>query len=160
MLQSIIKGVNLNQEVKIIETKDYEIFKTLGKRLDLEVSGINDYYKAWVAIFNGKKVGGISLERQGRTYLLGVIVVDKKFQRLGLGKKLVLTLLEYLKKEKIPRVYVNTKVPEFFRKLNFKKIPHSEAPKFADCKDCSKYHKTCFPTHMLLELKDFKFQDE
>jgi N-acetylglutamate synthase-like GNAT family acetyltransferase len=149
----------LNQKVKIIETKNYEIFKTLGKKFDLEISGKKDYFKAWVAVSNGKKIGGISLERQENTYLLGVIVVDKNFQKLGLGKKLVLTLLEYLKKEKIPKVYVNTKVPEFFLKFNFKKIPHSKVPKFQDCSYCPKYHKTCFPTHMLLELKDFKSQE-
>ena len=143
-------------EIKIIETKDYEIFSILARKFDLETSGIGDYFKAWVTISDGKKVGGISLKKKDKTYLLDIIAVDKNYQKKGLGKKLLLILLKYLKKEKIPKVYVNTKVPEFFKKFNFKKIPRSKSPKFSDCWTCPQYNKTCFPTPMALELKDFK----
>ena len=140
------------EEIKIVETKDFEIFNTFVKKFDLEDTGLDYYYKAWIAVFNGKKVGGISLKKKGETYLLDIIAVDKKFQRKGLGKKLLLTLLRYLKKEKIPKVYVDTKVPEFFSRFNFKEIP--KPPKISACWNCSRYGKTCCPTHMILELKN------
>lgn len=139
-------------EIKIIETKDYEIFNTLAKKFDLETSGLNDYFKAWVAISNRKNIGGISLKKRGKIYLLDIIAVDRKYQKLGLGKKLVLTLLEYLKKRKVSKLYVNTKVPEFFKKFNFKEIPPSKSPIFSDCWNCPQYNKTCFPVHMILKL--------
>ena len=143
----------MSQEINIIETKDYEIFNTFAKKFDLETSGLKDYFKAWVAISDDKNIGGISLKRRGKTYLLDIIAVDKKYQKLGLGKKLMLILLRYLKKEKIPKIYVNTKIPNFFKKFNFRKIPRSKSPKFSDCWNCPQYNKTCFPTHMVLELK-------
>jgi N-acetylglutamate synthase-like GNAT family acetyltransferase len=139
------------KETKIVETKDFEIFNTFVKKFDLEDTGLDYYYKAWVAISNGKKVGGISLKKKGKTYLLDIIAVDKKFQKKGLGKKLLLILLRYLKKEKVPRLYVDTKIPEFFSKFGFKKV--SKPTKISSCWNCSRYGKTCCPTHMVLELK-------
>jgi len=139
------------EKIKIVETKDFEIFNTFVKKFDLEDNGLDYYYKAWITIANGKEVGGISLKKKGKTYLLDIIAVDKKYQKQGLGKKLLLTLLNYLKKEKVSRVYVDTKIPEFFSKFSFKKI--LKPPKISACWNCPRYGKTCCPTHMMLELK-------
>lgn len=143
-------------QIKIVETKDYQIFNDFAVKFNLETSGLKDYFKAWVSIHRGRKVGGISLKKRGKTYLLDMIAVDKKYQRKGLGRRLMQILLNYLKKEGIPRVYTNTVAPEFFKKFGFKKIPRSKSPKFSDCWNCPKYNVSCFPTSMLLELRDLK----
>jgi N-acetylglutamate synthase-like GNAT family acetyltransferase len=145
------------QNIKITKTKDYSIFNKLAKKTGLEVADSRNFSNGWIAIHKEVCIGGISLKTDGKKYFLDMIAVDKKFQKSGVGKRLMFFLLEYLKKRKVRELYVDTKVPKFFRKFCFKRIPRSKSPKFSDCWNCPKYGRSCFPVHMMLELKRVKF---
>lgn len=72
----------------------------------------------------------------------------------GLGQMLGRHLLEEAEGLLIPRVFAFTYVPDFFRKLGFRRVEHSELPHkvFGDCLDCPKFN-CCDETAMLLELR-------
>lgn len=74
------------------------------------------------------------------------LAVAEAAHKKGIGKELVKSALADAKNLCIKRVFALTYVPEFFEKLGFKKIEHSELPhkiwsecikcvKFPDCKE-------------------------
>jgi len=69
------------------------------------------------------------------------LVVSEEYQGKGIGVSLVKACLEEAKELEIPKVFVLTRVPEFFEKLGFSRIEKSELPHkvWADCVRCPKF---------------------
>lgn len=69
------------------------------------------------------------------------LVVSEEYQRKGLGARLVKACLEEAKYLGIPKVFVLTTSPEFFKKLGFKEVNKLDLPQkvWADCIRCSKF---------------------
>ncbi len=69
------------------------------------------------------------------------LAVDMKHQRSGLGSMLVKSCLEEAVKLGAKRVFALTYKPQFFKKLGFRMIKHSDLPHkvWAECIHCPKF---------------------
>lgn len=81
------------------------------------------------------------------------LAVSEEYQRRGLGAKLVKACLNEAKELGIPKVFVLTTSPEFFKKMGFKEINRQELPQkvWADCIRCSKFPE-CDEIPLMLEV--------
>ena len=71
----------------------------------------------------------------------------------GTGKTIVQALIARARRESIVKVFAMTLAPEFFHKLGFKTVGHSDLPLkvWKDCVACPKYGN-CDEIAMVLEL--------
>ncbi|MFN4196407.1 MAG: N-acetyltransferase [Caldimicrobium sp.] len=69
------------------------------------------------------------------------LVVNEENQGKGIGKKLVEAAISDARDLGIPKVFVLTTNPDFFKKLGFKEVSKQELPQkvWADCIKCSKF---------------------
>lgn len=81
------------------------------------------------------------------------LVVSEEYQGKGIGVKLVEACLREAKELEIPKVFVLTTSPEFFKKLGFKEIDKQELPQkvWSDCIRCSKFPE-CDEVPMIKDL--------
>jgi len=85
------------------------------------------------------------------------VAVERELQKKGYGAMIVETLLEEAKRLEIPRVYVFTYAPSFFKKMRFRTVRKEDLPQkmYAECAHCPKYF-FCDEIAMLLELPKHK----
>jgi amino-acid N-acetyltransferase len=71
----------------------------------------------------------------------------------GTGRSVVQALIARARKESIGKVFAMTLAPEFFRKMGFRTVAHSDLPLkvWRDCVACPKYGN-CDEIAMVLEL--------
>lgn len=69
------------------------------------------------------------------------LVVSEEYQHKGIGMSLVNACLEEAKTLEIPKVFVLTRVPNFFEKLGFQRVNKQELPYkvWSDCVRCPKF---------------------
>lgn len=69
------------------------------------------------------------------------LAVKQGADRKGIGSLLVKSVLDDAKKLKVKKVFALTYVPEFFEKMGFKRIDHSELPHkiWSECIKCVKF---------------------
>jgi amino-acid N-acetyltransferase len=69
------------------------------------------------------------------------LAVDKKYQKIGIGKKLVTECFKEAKTLDIKRVFALTYHPEFFKKIGFVDIDKSSLPQkiWGDCLRCPRF---------------------
>lgn len=86
------------------------------------------------------------------------LIVRDDLQRKGIGKMLLHAVLNEARELGIPRVYVLTRCPEFFKKQGFEKTTLEQLPYKIrkDCARCPKYGITCDEIPMILYLNDNK----
>ncbi len=102
--------------------------------LDYENMAADDF---WVASEGDKIIGICGLKKHPDCRELCSLGVDETFQKRGLGRQLVRTLLQ----ETSGDIYLATIIPEFFRKLGFEEsgsIPASMIKKVDWCAECSR----------------------
>ena len=82
------------------------------------------------------------------------VAVDKEFQNMGWGKRIVEACLSESLTLGIYRVFVLTSEKEFFSKLGFKVTDKSNLHEkiWVDCFHCPKYPDNCDEIPMLIEL--------
>lgn len=81
------------------------------------------------------------------------LVVSEEYQRQGIGSQLVEACLKEAKELGIPKIFVLTTSPNFFKKFGFKEVNKQELPQkvWADCIKCSKFPE-CDEVPMMVEL--------
>jgi len=81
------------------------------------------------------------------------LAVSEEYQKRGIGASLVQACIDEAIELGIPRVFVLTTSPDFFRKLGFKEISKLELPQkvWADCIRCSKFPE-CDEVPLIIEL--------
>ncbi len=69
------------------------------------------------------------------------LAVELKKQRKGLGTELVKTCVEEAKQLGAKKIFALTYKPEFFKKLGFRKVKHTDLPHkiWAECINCPKF---------------------
>lgn len=91
-------------EIKYNEMFHHYVFDSLSKYAKNLTNGC-----IWIATLNKRRVGAISLVKDdSRIYQLRWFAVDPDFQGLGIGTKLLNTLMEYIAQENISDVYLWT----------------------------------------------------
>ena len=90
------------------------------------------------------------------TVELQSVAVRKKYRHLGIGRKLILELLERVKKFNASAAFVLTFAPEFFNSLGFHEIPKQQVmyKLYTGCINCTKHTNpfTCPEIAMVKEL--------
>lgn len=81
------------------------------------------------------------------------LAVRKEYQKTGIGKRLVRKCLSEARSIGIPRVFVLTYVPDFFRNLRFTDIDKASLPQkiWGDCVRCPKFPE-CDETALIYSL--------
>jgi len=127
--------------------------KVLERSLNYIYEHIRDF---WVYLEDKKIVGCCSLISVGWQDLgeIKSLVVAKRFQHHGIGKKLVKKCLQEASSLGIKSVFALTFVPDFFKKLGFHIIDRKELPHkiWSDCINCS-YFPDCCEEAVILKLK-------
>jgi amino-acid N-acetyltransferase len=107
-----------------------------------------------VADAEGEIVGCGGLERytQDSAEIYG-LATSPEGSPPGTGKAIVQSLIARARKESIGKVFAMTLAPEFFAKMGFKTVAHSDLPLkvWRDCVACPKYGN-CDEIAMVLEL--------
>lgn len=91
----------------------------------------------------GKRVGGASLVYQQNEFIMKTVAIEKEWQGKGLGTILVEAVVDEAKRRGAKRIYLNAKVPEFYKKLGFVVVQKEDAPDISDCINCHRYHHGC-----------------
>ncbi|MCM8770725.1 MAG: N-acetyltransferase [Candidatus Omnitrophica bacterium] len=137
-----IKDVKqIHKLINYFAAKDLMIARSLNELYE----NIRDF---WVYEEKSKVVGCAALHVVGWQELAEIksLAVEKRRQRKGIGKSLVLKCLEEASTLAVKKVFCLTYLPEFFMRFGFKKIdksklPHKvwieccNCPKFPDCKE-------------------------
>jgi len=81
------------------------------------------------------------------------LAVQEEQRGIGLGKRLVNACLEEGKSLGIPRVFVLTYIPDYFRRFGFRQVEKAELPQkvWSECIRCPKF-PDCGEVGMLLDL--------
>lgn len=115
----------------------YVITKTVLERTHDDIKrNLKEFY---IAEDNSKIIGTISYHDYGnKLFEIRSLAVNKSFSGHGTGRKLVETIIEFLKKiDHNSKIFTLTYVPDFFKKLNFKIVSKDTFPEKI-WKDCSK----------------------
>ncbi len=116
-----------------------------GKMLPRSLSSIYDFIRDFLVCreLDGGEIVGVCALRVCWEDLAEIrsLVVEEKYRKKGVARKLVSESLNEAKKLGLEKVFVLTYVPEFFEGLGFARLPKSELPHkiWADCIHCAKF---------------------
>ena len=142
---------------KIEETSDYLQLKYFyyanDLEIDLEDEELPPIIKNWRAIrSDGELIGGITLGFREGEYIIDGIAVDKRYRKGNLGRELLNTAIDEIKRRNGNLLYLVARAPKFFAKQGFVSIQRTESPEFFECYTCLQYQNTCFPEVMRFEI--------
>lgn len=148
-------------EVKIREAveKDIEAIFTLLKNYSIE--GIilerdrndiaSNLHTFIVAEMEGTLTGVVTFYDYGEKLKeIRSLAVEKKFQSMGVGSRLLESVIKEIKKNSDARIFVLTYNPEFFKNHNFFPVSREEFPEkiWKDCAKC-KDRENCSETALV-----------
>ncbi len=112
----------------------------LPRSLNYVYSNIRDF---WVNKERNKITGCCSLEIVGWQQLAEIksLAVDKRYQKQGIGEKLVRECFKEAEPLGVKRIFVLTYKPGYFKKLGFRLINKNKLPQkiWKDCIDCPEF---------------------
>lgn len=128
-----------------------------GKMLDRSLNYLYENIRNfWVYEQKSRIIGCCALGVIGWEELgeIRSIVVDKRYQRKGIGKSLVLECIKEAKQLGITKLFTLTFIPDFFKSLGFSLIDRKDLPHkiWADCINCV-YFPDCKEQALILKLK-------
>ncbi|MCG3218128.1 MAG: GNAT family N-acetyltransferase [Candidatus Heimdallarchaeota archaeon] len=93
---------------------------------DLPVDGIEDNFDNFLVLISnntGEILGLVGIEKYDQIGLLRSLVIEKGFQGLGLGKKMLIAIEKYAKELGLISLFLFTDTAEkFFEKHNYSKL--------------------------------------
>ena len=148
---------------KIRETDDYDALVKLFIKEGLEYSEEDllgnspiptDIVKCWSITLDedDRLVGGAVLATRQGEYIVDGIAMDSEFQRIKLGKELMMRVIEEVLKRNGRALYLVARAPGFFKRIGFDSIDRKDAPEFYECADCPQRDATCHPEVMKLSM--------
>ena len=146
------------EDFKIVHSMNYEemipMFIEAGLEMDPNEKRPSGLLECYELIDNntGKRVGGASLVYTCDEYVIKTVAIEKAYQGKGLGTDLVKTIMQDAKERGAKRIYLNAKVPEFYKTLGFTIVSHDEAPDISTCHLCHRYHNGCDSEIMMKDL--------
>ncbi|MCF7907763.1 MAG: N-acetyltransferase [Candidatus Omnitrophica bacterium] len=128
-----------------------------GRVLERSLNYIYEHIRDFWVYTQGKRIiGCCALSVVGWQDLGEVksLAIAKSFQGRGIGKKLVLKCLEEARRLEVSNIFALTFVPQFFKKLGFKKISRKKLPHkiWSDCIHCMSF-PNCSEEAVILKLK-------
>lgn len=126
--------------------------KVLDRSLNYLYENIRDF---WIYEENQKIIGCCALHVVGWQDLgeIKSLIIEEKYQRRGIGRKLVEKCAREAKGLGIKSIFALTFTPQFFKKLNFKNIDRKKLPHkiWHDCLNCV-YFPDCKEEAVILKL--------
>lgn len=118
------------EEIRAAQPRDLEPVTRLLGRADLPTAEVERWFSHYyVAESEGEIVGVAGLEVHGLDGVLRSVVVAEPWRGLGLGDRLVSTVLEHARAREIDRLWLlTTTADEYFTRHGFRRIPRDEAP--------------------------------
>ncbi len=118
-----IKVAETNKDVKACMEIRHEVF-VIGQDVpdDREIDGLDNESKHVLAMKDGKPIGcGRIRYIDGHAKLERIAVLDE-CRKHGIGKKIVLFMIEYCKEKKVDEIIIHSQcyVQGFYEKLGFK----------------------------------------
>ena len=140
-------------KITISPTDEYgrleEMFAAQGLEVSAEDEVPTDIIKCWKAEDGaGTLLGGAVLAKREGEFICDGIATVPPARSVGLGKKLLLTLMDEARERGGDRLFLVARAPEFFRSRGFKTVDRDDAPLFFECFSCPQYNDTCFPEVM------------
>ena len=106
------------RDVGFIADLHCRVYAQMGWRADLQpyvLDALSEFVrngcqgKIWIAKVNGQRVGTVSLvQKDADEWQLRWFVLDSRYQGLGLGKKLMVALMDFVHSQGIKRVVLST----------------------------------------------------
>ena len=106
------------RDVGFIADLHCRVYAQMGWRADLQpyvLDALSEFVrngcqgKIWIAKVNGQRVGTVSLvQKDADEWQLRWFVLDSRYQGLGLGKKLMAALMDFVHSQGIKRVVLST----------------------------------------------------
>ena len=146
------------EDFKIVHSMNYEemipMFIEAGLEMEPNEKRPLGLLQCYELIDNntGRRIGGASLVYMCDEYVIKTVAIEKAYQGKGLGTDLVKTIMQDAKKRGATRIYLNAKVPEFYKTLGFTIVSHDEAPDISTCHLCHRYHNGCESEIMMKDL--------
>ena len=85
-------------------------------------------------------------------YVIKAVAVEKEYRGNGLGVLLVREILNEAERRGADKVFLNAKIPDFYKKLGFEILQREKAPAISDCSTCSRYLHGCEPEIMVKKI--------
>lgn len=142
---------------KTIETDDYpglaRMFFENGLEVEPDAPQPEGLIGCWEVLdSSGSRVAGIELEMRAGEYVIGGITVLKPYRKSGIGKLMLQTVVDKVRKLDGPRVMLVAKVPAFFEKAGFHRIAREDSPEISKCFTCDQFQISCSPEIMERKL--------
>jgi amino-acid N-acetyltransferase len=120
--------MNSNYQIKKAEKKDLESIFSLLQSLDLPTEGIEDHLNDFHVIKDNKDVIGTGgIEIYDEAGLIRSIAVNPKYQKKGLGRRIIEHLLKYAKEKSVNELFLLTDtVPKLYEKFGFDYIKRED----------------------------------
>jgi amino-acid N-acetyltransferase len=144
-----LKGYNSLKirKAKISDLKQvHKLINDFAKREEMIPRALNELYETLrdlvICEDNGTICGVCALHIMWEDLAeIRSLAVDKKYQKIGIGKKLVTECLKEAKALGIKRAFALTYHPEFFKKIGFIDIDKSSLPQkiWGDCLRCPRF---------------------
>ena len=156
--RAFLKLEKKKKDYKIIHSMNYEemipMFIEAGLEMDPDEKRPNGLLQCYELVENesGKRIGGGSLVYMCNEYVIKTVAIETAYQGRGLGTDLVQEIMRDAKERGAKRVYLNAKIPAFYKTLGFKIVSHEEAPDISTCHLCSRYHNGCDSEIMMKDL--------
>jgi amino-acid N-acetyltransferase len=150
----MIRKARLSDADDILQLINY--WAKRGKVLERTLADIYENLRDfWVYERKGKIIGVCGLHVVGWQGLgeIRSLVVDKCYQKKGIGKDLVYACIEEAKSLGIKKIFILTFIGDFFRKMGFQKIKKEKFPSkiWRDCINC-KYFPNCKEEAFILRI--------
>jgi amino-acid N-acetyltransferase len=144
-----LKGYN-SLKIRKAKTSDLKqvqkLINDFAKREEMIPRSLNELYETLrdfvICEDNGNICGVCALHIMWEDLAeIRSLAVDKKYQKIGMGKKLVTQCLKEAKALGIKRIFALTYHPEFFKKIGFIDIDKSSLPQkiWGDCLRCPRF---------------------
>ena len=146
----------LGERMNIFEIKDHNSLRIFFAENGLEVS--NDIERDDGAIFsviaqeNNATIAAATLSLRQGHYILDYIATTPDSRCLGLGSKLLETIVKKVKSLGAKSLYITARNPQFFKKHGFTKGQPKNLDMNEGCIGCPQYNTTCVSVPMVLNL--------
>ena len=147
----------MKQDFVLRYSTHFEELLPLYKEANLEVGNDEcrpDGFITSIEVVNraSKRVVGAGTLSYNNVYHLNYLAVEEDMRGKSLGKWMVLEFIEEIKRQNGHSMWLNGRVPGFYRKLGFTEVPIEESPIEVSCGDCLQNKKDCFPAVMKIEF--------
>ncbi len=156
--RAFLKLEQIKEEFHIVHSMRFEemlpMFIEAGLEFEPDADRPEGLLQCYEMIENetGRRIGGGSLAYTCDEYVIKTIAIEKAYQGRGLGTDLVNAIMTDAKDRGAKRVYLNAKVPAFYKKLGYEVVTGDAAPDISTCHLCSRYHNGCDSEIMMKEL--------